>query len=63
MSLQPRRPLIDSLRDVLRKMEAEVGTETPSLTQLKEILRERIATIEANQRITNPYLKDVGTDR
>lgn len=47
MSIQPCRPLLDSLRDVLRKMEADAESDTSSLAELKRILRERIATIEA----------------
>jgi hypothetical protein len=53
MSLQPRRrPLLDSLRDVLRKMEADTATDTPHLADLKRILRERIVAIEATERLT-----------
>jgi hypothetical protein len=51
MSFQPRRPLVDSLRDVLRKMEADAETDTPDLVQLKRIIRERIAEIEASERL------------
>ncbi len=55
MSLQPRRPLIDTLRDVLRKMEADAETDTPNLVELKRIIRERIAAIEGNSlRTSNP---------
>lgn len=54
MTLQPRRPLLDVLRDVLRKMEAEPGPETPNLADLKRILRERIAAIETTERVSRP---------
>lgn len=53
MSIQPRRPLLDALREVLRKMEADADADTPNLAELKRILRERIAAIEANGGIAN----------
>lgn len=46
----PRRPLLETLRDVLRKMEADSNPETPHFADLKRIIRERIAKIEAVQR-------------
>jgi hypothetical protein len=51
MSIQPDAPLLDSLRDALQKAEADTRTETPTLAELKRILRERIAKLEstANQ--------------
>jgi hypothetical protein len=52
MSLQPQRPLLDTLRDVLRKMEQDATTDTPRLAELKRIIRERIAAIESTQRLT-----------
>ena len=53
MSIQPRRPPLDALREVLRKMEADAETDTPNLAELKRILRERIAAVEANGGIAN----------
>jgi hypothetical protein len=54
MSLfQPRRPLIDALRDVLRKMEADPGPDTENITELKRILRERIVRYEATMGLAN----------
>jgi hypothetical protein len=47
MSIQPNRPLLDALREALRKAEADPGPETKSLRDLKRILRERIATLES----------------
>jgi hypothetical protein len=47
MTLQPRRPLLETLRDVLRKMEADPAPETANLADLKRILRERISKLEA----------------
>jgi|KBSMisStandDraft_5_1062788.scaffolds.fasta_scaffold39009_5 hypothetical protein len=53
MSLHsPRGPLLDSLREFLQKMEADPGTETPNLAELKGILRKRISEIEAAQSIS-----------
>jgi hypothetical protein len=37
---------------VLRKMEADTAADTPHLADLKRILRERIAAIEATERFT-----------
>ncbi len=48
MTLQPRRPLLETLRDMLRKMEGDPAPETANLADLKRILRERIAKLEAN---------------
>jgi len=50
MTIQPRRPMLDALRDTLRKLEADHLPETPYLADLKRILRERIADLEATQR-------------
>jgi len=48
MSLHsPRGPLLDSLKEFLRKMEADPNPETSNLADLKRILRERIARIES----------------
>jgi hypothetical protein len=44
--------LLDSLREFLRKMEADLRPETPSLADLKRMLRKRIADIEATQRLS-----------
>ena len=54
MSLHFRRPLIDTLRDVLHKMEADTETDIPNLVELKQIIRERIASIEGGPRSPNP---------
>jgi hypothetical protein len=51
--LQPRRPLLDSLREWLRKMEANPGPETPNLADLKRIIRQRISKLEAAQKISS----------
>jgi len=53
MSIQPRRPQLDSLRDMLGKMEADSETNTPHLSDLKRILRARISELEAAQRLTS----------
>jgi aerobic-type carbon monoxide dehydrogenase small subunit (CoxS/CutS family) len=50
MSLQPRRPMLDALRDSLSKLEAHSGEETGTQAELKLILRDRIAELEAAQR-------------
>lgn len=48
MSLHsPPGPLLDSLREILRKMEADPEPETPNVADLKRILRERISQLEA----------------
>lgn len=46
MTLQPRRPLLETLRDMLRRMEADPAPETANLADLKRLLRERIAKLE-----------------
>ncbi|WP_348262643.1 hypothetical protein P8935_22965 [Telmatobacter sp. DSM 110680] len=51
MSVQPRRPLLESLRELFTKMEADPAPETANLADLKRIVRERIAAIEAAERI------------
>jgi hypothetical protein len=51
MSLQPRRPMLDALRDTLSKLEAHSGYETNTQADLKRILRERIADLEAAQKL------------
>jgi len=56
MSIQPRRPMLDALRDTLSKLEAHSGTETTTQAELKRILRERIADLEAAQRIAGKQL-------
>lgn len=53
VSLQPRRPLLEALRDALRRMEADPSPETSNLADLKRILRERIAELEASQKLTS----------
>jgi hypothetical protein len=47
MTLQPRRPLLAILHDMLLKMEADPAPETENRADLKRILRERIAKLEA----------------
>jgi hypothetical protein len=47
MTLQPRRPMLETLREMLRKMEADPAPETADLADLKRILRERVAKLEA----------------
>ena len=51
MSVQPRRPMLETLRDTLAKLEAYSGPETQTQTDLKRILRERIEDLEAARRI------------
>jgi hypothetical protein len=46
--VQPHRPLIDVLRGVLRKIDAIPGPDTPDISALKAILRQRIAKIEGS---------------
>jgi len=53
MSIQPRRPMLDALRDTLSKLEAYSGPETPTQADLKRILRERIEDLETAQRIAS----------
>jgi len=50
MSVQPRRPLLDVLRETLAKAEAD-PYETPTLADLKRILRARIAELESTARL------------
>jgi hypothetical protein len=50
MSLQPRRPMLDALRDTLRKLEADPD-QTPHTLNLKAILRRRVLELEATQRL------------
>lgn len=50
MSLQPKRPLLDVLRETLAKAEADPD-ETPTLADLKRILRMRIAELESTARL------------
>jgi hypothetical protein len=52
--LQPRRPLLETLRDMLRKMEADRGPETANLADLKRLLRERIAGLEVTSLSDQP---------
>lgn len=47
MSIQPDRDLLDALRAALYKAEADHRPETPALTDLKRILRDRIAKLES----------------
>jgi len=50
MSLHsPRGPLLDSLREFLRKMEADPGPKTANSADLERIARERIADLVAAQ--------------
>ena len=50
MSIQPQRPLLEVLRDTLAKAEADPD-ETPTLADLKRILRARIAELESTARL------------
>jgi len=50
MSIQPQRPLLDALRETLAKAEADLN-ETPTLADLKRILRARIAELESTARL------------
>lgn len=50
MSIQPKRPLLDALRATLAKAEAD-PEETPTLADLKRILRARIAELESTARL------------
>ena len=54
MSIQPSRPLLETLRDTLRKLEADPTPETENLADLKRILRERIAALEGSPRSDSP---------
>lgn len=49
MSIQPRRPLLEILRETLVKAEADPH-ETPTLADMKRIFRARIAELESNTR-------------
>jgi len=50
--------MLDALRDTLSKLEAyaHTGPETSAQSDLKRILRERIADLEAAQRIAGKPL-------
>lgn len=52
MSIQPDRPMLSALRDMLRKLECEDAPETAEVANLKRILSRRIAEIESVQRGT-----------
>ena len=52
MSLQPSRPLLDTLRNILREMEADPSPKLQSIADLKRLLRLRIAELEATHRLT-----------
>jgi len=45
MSIQPRRPFLELLREALAKAEADPD-ETPALADLTRIVRARIAELE-----------------
>ena len=53
MSIQPGRPMLAILHETLRKIECSQNPETPDQTQLRRILRQRIAKIESVQETTN----------
>jgi len=53
MSIQLDRPLLAALRASLRKAEADPRPETPTLIELKRILRERIAELESASRLVD----------
>jgi len=43
--------LLDSLRAVLRRFESDIGHDPQSVADLKRILRERIAELEAAEAV------------
>ena len=47
--------MLDALRDTLHKLEASSGRETRTQADLKRILRERIAELEAVQRVLSAH--------
>ena len=49
MSIQPERPMLMMLRELLRKMECPAGPNAPA-ADLKRILQRRIAHMEDAQR-------------
>jgi len=49
MSIQPERPMLMMLRELLRKMECPAGSNAPA-ADLKRILQRRIAHMEDAQR-------------
>lgn len=51
VSIQPRRPMLVVLQEVLRKLESSGAGETTDLAQLKRILRSRILEIENTQNL------------
>ena len=54
MSIQPDRDLLEALRAALYKAEADRRPETTTLTDLKRILRMRIAELESSARMVVP---------
>lgn len=52
MSLQPKRPALKALRDTLRTLEADPSLETPDISKLKGLIRQRIREIESHRRPT-----------
>ena len=53
MSIQPDKPLLEALRFALKNLEADLTPDTPSRADLKRILHERIAELEALERGPN----------
>ena len=51
MSMQSNRSMLDTLRDMLSKLEAHSGPDSGTQSDLKRIIRERIADIEASQQV------------
>lgn len=51
--MRPRlhRPIIEILRDALRRMESDPRPETPNLRDLKRLVRERIARLKSAEQI------------
>jgi hypothetical protein len=51
MTTQGRQPILKTLRDTLRLLEAESGPETEALANLKRVLNEEISKYKTAERI------------
>jgi hypothetical protein len=51
LAIHSNHNLLDSLRAVLRMFESDIGHDPQSVADLKRILRERIAELEAAEAV------------
>lgn len=59
----PARETIESLRSILQKLEETIDPESSDLAYLKRVMMERIAELEAAQKVESSATETLSVDR